>query len=293
MTADVASAEPHGVGELRAVRSFRLADDGRLYPIYSDQPWLPGDNRAVCNRGRDHAAPAAECHCGFYAYSDPRWAGEQPPAKQLLAVVELWGTLEVGTRGLRGSEARLAAIWLSPRSVDEELAARVRAQYPGVAIYRDRDRMLTEHPVTALPEYQRPRLAEATRATLRRLGVATAAAGWLLGCIPIHHLLAVPVLAALWLGVLAATVLTAAVAVIVQGASPVTAVSLMLTCWLLTGTAGPLAQVWLPRVPLILGALVVAALWRDLGQVGGEIPRADGPAAAVHRLAGRWPFRRS
>ena len=74
--------------------------------------------------------------------------------------------------------------------------------------------------------------------------------------------------------------------------SPVTAMSLMLTCWLLTGTAEPMAQVWLPRVPLILGALVVAALWRDLGQLGREIPRQGGVSVTVRRMTRRWPFRR-
>jgi hypothetical protein len=40
-----AGFEPQ-VGEIRAVRSFRVGPDGALYPLFSDQAWVDGANIA-------------------------------------------------------------------------------------------------------------------------------------------------------------------------------------------------------------------------------------------------------
>lgn len=154
-----------GVGEVRAIRTFRLGADGARYPLYDDRPWQSGTNTATCTRGRDYRAPAPDCRCGFYAYADPAWTVAQPPAVAVLAVVGLWGTLEVATRGVRAEHGRLQAVWLHPR-VPAPLVAALRSRYPQVEVLREREALLTRHPLTALQGYRPPRL---TRPQRRRL----------------------------------------------------------------------------------------------------------------------------
>jgi hypothetical protein len=154
--------DPYGgfepqVGQIRALRTFRIGPDGVLYPLFSDDPWHDGDNSAHCLR-KDrppHPSPDPDCTCGFYAFGGEQWVGEHPRSRHVLAVVACWGRIIAGTRGLRAEHCRIEALWLSA-AVPPALAERVVQNHPGVAVHRDRSRMLAEHPPTELDCYEQP-----------------------------------------------------------------------------------------------------------------------------------------
>ena len=165
-----AGFEPQ-VGEIRAVRSFRVGPDGTLYPLFSDQAWVDGTNTARCRvtpDDPDHAAPDPECTCGFYAYASARAADEYPHARHVLAVVACWGRVIAGSRGVRAEKARIEAVWMSPK-VPEYLRHAVTARYPSAVVESDVDRLLEEHPPSELSCYdpQPPREPPARRVATR------------------------------------------------------------------------------------------------------------------------------
>ncbi len=165
------------VGEIRAVRSFRIGVDGVLYPLFSDHGWADGANAARCRVTHGHPAhdvPDPECTCGFYAYASVRAADEYPHARHVLAVVACWGRVIAGTRGIRAEQARIEAIWMSPK-VPAYLREAVARRYPSVSVEVDVDQLLAAHPPTVLDCYepQPPRESNATRLRLR-LAVAAA-----------------------------------------------------------------------------------------------------------------------
>jgi hypothetical protein len=149
------------VGEIRALRTFRIGCGGFLHPLFGKQAWTDGTNTARCTArrgafaapGPPHHAPEPSCSCGFYAYASQAGLSEQPHARNVLAVVACWGRVIAGTRGIRAEHSRIEAIWMSG-AVPVDLAAMVAARYPSVAIYTDRTRMLTDHPPTALDCYE-------------------------------------------------------------------------------------------------------------------------------------------
>jgi len=99
--------------------------------------------------------PSQDCTCGFYGFASD---GElrrslTDGAHDLAAVVAVSGRVIPARRGVRAQHARIEALWLS-RRVTTELAARVAAQYPSVALFRDRQAMLAEFPPTRLPGYR-------------------------------------------------------------------------------------------------------------------------------------------
>ncbi len=136
--------DPYGgfepqVGQIRALRTFRIGPDGALYPLFSKEPWEDGVNTARCLR-KDrppHPGPDPHCTCGFYAYGGEQWVGEHPQSRHVLAVVACWGRIIAGTRGLRAEHCRIEALWLSA-AVPADLAARVHLHHPSVAVHRDR-----------------------------------------------------------------------------------------------------------------------------------------------------------
>jgi hypothetical protein len=186
-----AGFEP-AVGEIRALRTFRVGPGGHLYSLFSDVPWRDGENTADCRfRTADapprHPAPDPECSCGFYAYGSADAAHEYPHARHVLASVACWGRVIAGTRGLRAERCRIEALWFS-ESVPADLVELVRAAYPAAALYRDRARMVAEHPATRLDCYEpetrpvpsrRKRLLPA--AALAAVAVGTLPADWLGG----------------------------------------------------------------------------------------------------------------
>jgi hypothetical protein len=151
------------VGEINALRTFRIGPDGRLYPLFSDLAWAHAANTARCNVPRaavdqfgeqPHVAPEPDCTCGYYAYASESGAAEHAHARYVLAVISCWGRVIAGTRGIRAEHARVDALWMS-EIVPRELAASVAARYPSTSIYADKSTMLTEHPPTQLDCYEK------------------------------------------------------------------------------------------------------------------------------------------
>lgn len=257
-----AGFEPQ-VGEIRAVRTFRVGPGGALYPLFSNTPWGDGANTAHCRAvrlaatsGPSHPAPNPECTCGFYAYASESAASEYPNARHVLAVVACWGRVIAGTRGVRTEHARVEAIWMSA-TVPPELAAMVRERYPSVSVYADRVAMIAEHPPTALDCYEQPANAEAP---WRRFGRWLAiAAAVILGTLPAHWLGSNRDARIVWGVVLGCFVVAAALSR--RRHADLSArrrglVAFAVALWLLAPFAGPVG-VLLLRLPLIqLAALM-------------------------------------
>lgn len=285
------SGEPEAfaVGEVRAIRTFRLGRDGGLYPLYEDRAWSPGGNTAACKRGREHADPDSDCRCGFYAYGDLTWTVAQPPAARVLAVVALWGSLEVATRGVRAKHGRLQAVWLH-RRVPDHLARAVRARYPDVEVLRDRDALVQRHPLTALEGYRGPRLAGHARRVVSRLLAVLAALVLLVGCLPAAQFIVNAPGAIIWRTAVAVVCMTL-VAGLGMRSPAVAAAGMVGLGWMLFTTGDGVATVWVTRLPLLAGGLLSAVLWLDLAAVGRPIPRRRQVALrrAVARLRRHLP----
>lgn len=146
------------VGEIRALRTFRVDNDGRLLPLYSRLVWHDGANTAVCARiglsddPPAHPAPDSDCRCGFYAYGSERAAAQHRNSRYVSAVVACWGRVIAGTRGVRAQYARIEAIYLA-ESAPPSLRRQIARRYPSSALYQDRATMLSEHPLSQLDCY--------------------------------------------------------------------------------------------------------------------------------------------
>jgi hypothetical protein len=173
-----AGFEPQ-VGEIRAVRTFRVGPGGRLHPLFSSAPWLDGINDARCRANpiaehESHRPPEPECTCGFYAYGNEEFASEYLHSRHVLAVISCWGRVIAGTRGLRSQNCRIEALWLSD-SVPTDLVAEVVERYPSVKLYGDKHEMLRDFPPTSLDCYEAPTGAPPPRMNRwQRLGLAAA-----------------------------------------------------------------------------------------------------------------------
>ncbi|WP_375478473.1 hypothetical protein [uncultured Jatrophihabitans sp.] len=167
---DFSGFEPQ-VGEIRALRTFRVGPGGVLYPLFSARGWVDGVNEAFCHApgaGPDKHVPAdPDCSCGFYAYADRASAGEYPHARYVLAVIACWGHVIAGTRGIRAQFARIEGLWLSP-VVPAELAGEVAGRYPSARLHGSAEDLLAAHPLSDLDSYEP---AGAARTAARRRGV--------------------------------------------------------------------------------------------------------------------------
>jgi len=119
--------------------------------------------------------PSRRCGCGFYGYGALSvLRAEYAQAGDVTAVMSLWGRLVPARLGARGQHARIDAIWLS-RRVPAATVAAVAARYPTVAVFRRRDAMLAEYPLSDLPSYRlrlwRARYAVAVHALITVLAV--------------------------------------------------------------------------------------------------------------------------
>ncbi len=245
------------VGEIRAVRTFRVERTGTLLPLAAREPWRDGVNSAVCappagrpDAGGRHRAPDPDCRCGFYAYGA---AAVDPPRGELRyvqAVVACWGRVVAGTRGIRSEHARIEALWLSP-GAPPPLVAAVARRYPSVRLYADRAAMLAEHPPTALDCYDGSRAGGRGVPAVSGVLVAGVLA---LGLVPPGVLTGWGLLAAAWtaaVGALGSLALWTALTL--TGPARRTALPLAaLACWLLAPIAG-----WPLRVPALVAAGVI------------------------------------
>ena len=146
------------VREIRAVRTFRIGPQGRLYALLGNTAWSHGTTTARCqppppDQPGLHAAPSPDCSCGLYCYASDVAAAEHPNSRHVVAVVTCWGRVIAGTRGIRAEHARIEALWMSPK-VPPNLAARVVSRYPGASMYERRSTMFAAHPPTKLGCYE-------------------------------------------------------------------------------------------------------------------------------------------
>ena len=276
--------EPLGVGAVRAIRTFRIGDDGGLYPVNTATMWTPGWNLASCARGRAHTPPDPDCRCGFYVYFHPEYTLDQPPARQVLAVVEVRGVMEVGTRGARVPEARIVGLWLGPK-VSDALAGSVSDRYRDVRIFRDRDELLTHFPLTPVEGTRGPRLSTPTRTLLRRALWTYAVVATLIGLVPSDVLTGSPAGATLLLSTLSIAFLLLVGGLVIR--TPMIAcVGSCILAWLCTDNLhSAVGLAYRALVPaMVLWAVMV---WRRAARPG--LPVRDDRALSAAR---RWWFRR-
>ena len=258
-----AGFEPQ-VGEIRAVRTFRVGPGGALYPLFSNRAWSEGINSASCRISRSpvdgtpHQPAEPDCTCGFYAYASETAAAEYPNARYVLAVIACWGRVVAGTRGIRAEHARIEAIWMSP-IVPAYLAAGVTERYPSVSTYLDKAAMLAEHPPTVLDCYETPAPVQRAR---RRVGLwLVAAVALVVGVLPAHWLGSNNNARAVWAAELAFFAIGAFVLRhrhTDMAARRRSLIFMAIALWLVAPFAGTVGIVLL-RLPLIqLGALFVA-----------------------------------
>lgn len=252
-----AGFEPQ-VGEIRALRTFRIGPDGRLYPLFSNTPWLDGDNTARCRMVElaggalaPHGVPEPDCTCGFYAYGSEGATAEYPHARHVLAVVSCWGHVIAGTRGLRAQCGRVDALWLSD-AVPAELRAALVANYPSVAVHRDKAAMLAEYPPSELDCYD---LEESPRPSRTRRWLSAGVAGALtVSAIPASWWGSVHEARLAWAGALAFFVVAALL--LIRGRPTDLAVRRRrvlfhaMALWMIAPFGGPVGIVLL-RVPLV------------------------------------------
>ena len=250
------------VGEIVAVRTFRVEDTGLLLPLFADGAWYRGTNVAVCASParsalrRPHEVAATDCECGFYAYGGLEQTRRHWQARYVLAVVSCWGRVIAGSRGIRATHARIEAIWLAP-TASPDLRRRVAQAYPDATVYADRAQMLSAHPLSPLPTYanrvrRRPSalVGAQTLFTAAVLALGALPSGWRVG--------------ALWYAWFAVTLaVIGALAVVLgnrAGRSPsAIAVLAVALAWLLAPVAGWASVVgWMLRAPVVL--LVIGAV---------------------------------
>ena len=273
------------VGEIRAVRTFRIGPGGTLYPLFSDSPWLEGANTARCRLApplgvdvsgwEPHTAPEPDCTCGYYAYGSEEAALEYAFARHVLAVISCWGHVVAGTRGIRAQHARVEAIWMS-ETVPADLAAMVRSQYPSVEVFADKASMLAAYPPSTLECYvaEPPRDRLAKRVALR-IAVGTAL---VVGLLPPHWLSSNSNARLVWAAELAFFVLAALVLRRRRTDFHARRRALLffaLALWLIAPFAG-VAGTLLLRLPLMQLAALTAVQRRLIAQEATRFPATVG-----------------
>lgn len=93
---------------LPGYRTWMLDRTGALVP-YTGQtgPWSAGLNTARCARGAAHAAPAADCSCGIYAFHHMHAQLRDEP---FVGAIAAWGEMEVHRDGFRAQHATVLAL---------------------------------------------------------------------------------------------------------------------------------------------------------------------------------------
>ena len=270
------------VGEILALRTFRVGPGGVLYPLFSGTPWSDGDNTAHCRIMRSepevrelHEVPDSGCSCGFYAYGTERAAAEYPHARHVLAVVACWGRVIAGTRGLRAECCRVEALWLSD-AVPAELVAAVGRRYRSVVVYRDKAAMLSEYPLTVMDCYE---LAQPRSTAARRWLAAAVGCAVLISALPAGWWHDGEQARAAWAVALAFVLLVGWV--VGRGRAGDVSVQRRrllfraVALWIGASFLGPIAG-WLLRIPLLqLTALFFIQRWQ-LRRAGNRFPAAIG-----------------
>jgi hypothetical protein len=120
---------------LYGLRTWRVAGDARgehLIGAYDDAPWPDGGAwlHASCERGGDHAAPAAGCLCGIHAWHPDRGSARRVLGRRfdVPGIVEVAGAIEVHEEGFRAQRGRPLALVVLPGR-NARLVARLAERY--------------------------------------------------------------------------------------------------------------------------------------------------------------------
>lgn len=106
-------------------RAWGLDERGQLWPAAAGRvPWDAGVNVARCGHGCGHAAPAARCTCGLYAFHTVH---RQLARERVVGGVAAWGDVEVHHEGFRAGRARIVALAGRPGLRPAERRALARA----------------------------------------------------------------------------------------------------------------------------------------------------------------------
>lgn len=135
-------------------------------PMHNDFTWTDGENVAWCERGNTSSVECKArqyCACGFYGVYDDghQYAYRTNFPHVLFGVIAAYGTVTIGTRGLRCSKAKIVALHLPYQgrfSFNRSLFNMVRQNYPSVRLYRNRVNLITQenvHLPKELMKYQR------------------------------------------------------------------------------------------------------------------------------------------
>ncbi|GAB7190813.1 hypothetical protein NUM3379_15200 [Kineococcus sp. NUM-3379] len=174
-------------GELRGYRRFRL-HGGALHPAVhtASGPWGASVQHAVCAAGGEHAAPAAGCGCGLYAWYHAVDAGPGSGYGDVAAVVAASGRVVLGDHGFRAAAARVEAVAV-PRLAGRGAVRALARRYPHTAVYRSRRRMVRAHPPHDLRG-----LGVAARPSPAGRDRRAALALWACGVVALYATLALP-----------------------------------------------------------------------------------------------------
>lgn len=166
---------PLVVGSVNGYRMFTMDHEGRLHAFSNEwYIWKPGENVAVCkvatvNRyvlgstsfvlSHNPAGPQCTervpnpaCTCGFYAYhcklgDSPGWGEAPKDSIHMMGIVECYGKVVIGSKGMRCEKARIRALFLrdtrstKPYTPSRDLYGLCKSNYPDVEFFTGRKRI--------------------------------------------------------------------------------------------------------------------------------------------------------
>lgn len=158
---------PDLIEPLRAVRFFKDSpdnDDERhaLSSLFHSYLWSEGVNTAYCKKSRTSPpfggysggedvvlhdpVPSSSCTCGFYGYWDLEFANDDHK-RVLLGVVQFWGKMQIGDRGLKAEHAQILGIACVGA---DHIRRGLQLQYPNTRVYNNFVDLIIDIPTTPL-----------------------------------------------------------------------------------------------------------------------------------------------
>lgn len=138
-------------GTLRGYRAWLIHFKNlKLKSTHMDEIWKPGDNKAKCASNFDpfrkrHPVPYEDCTCGFYARY--KWSDLRDITSHAFAIygaIDVYGTLCLGTRGLRAEKAKIVAL-TSNGLLDHRIVDLISQEY-NVPLFKSMDKLMKEFP---------------------------------------------------------------------------------------------------------------------------------------------------
>ena len=160
------------LGSVRGFRSWRIDVEGKLSALHRVGQWLPGENRAECQKyPNKEIIPDIEgestserqervrvwksshdmdsCEHGFYAYFGASNL-EDSYNPVVSGLIEGYGEVLIGTKGFRAAKARILALSVEPFqgiwNLDKFVVDKLRRNYPMVPIFESNFALLSEFP---------------------------------------------------------------------------------------------------------------------------------------------------